>query len=565
MIRLIGIPLFLIIIGSSILAFEYFYPDLPLTLPEVVGDANPILKIERRFNDSVSIVKRNETISTLSGKWLNYYKDGEWVDIDTTLVQTPDGFCADKMPFKFCAPLRSTGEAIFTANNQYNIFKRLVITDAPLEERMTAVGVNDVAGQFIVGDLMLPAGKYNNVQYVLYPGAYNDADLIYYVDYGSAPRLTQLVRWNIAPTCMLPLTKTFLSKYSAPVEISNFETGTRWNKTGQLTLSGEPLKIGVSENRGIGKRPFYIWDSRESLKLPTQKIQRIDVNVITAPGQNAYAFTKILPCAFFTNAVYPVYTDTTSVFNPEADAGTVTTDGMVLENTPDAQTWANKRAATGDTAINNNARWEVEFSDQEAAGSGFKTLYRAFLSFNTGPTIPATDDISSSTLKLRANASQANGLGNNLGATLVGTTAALDGAVVVGDYEKTDNTRNADASIFFSEVANGEDEFFELNATGIAAIDKGSGITQFAMKSDWDLADTPVPTVSNDSLEQADQVSFQSADGTPAPELTVIHAEAAGGEDDQDVMQMMYWKLYDLKVALYYSLVNTAYAKIRGD
>ena len=65
---LLFISIVLILFGVGVLAFEYFRSGLPLTLPEVVGDANPVLRTERRFNDSVSIVKRNETISKIGSK-----------------------------------------------------------------------------------------------------------------------------------------------------------------------------------------------------------------------------------------------------------------------------------------------------------------------------------------------------------------------------------------------------------------------------------------------------------------------------------------------------------------
>lgn len=528
-------------------------PDNPVGAP-IVPDANPVLRTERRFNDSVSVVKRNETISTIGSKWKNYYKNGGWIDIDTTLTQTPDGFCADKMPFKFCAPLRSTGEAVFTANNQYDIFKQEVITDAPLEERMTSVGVNDVAGQLITGNLMMPNGIWNNVQYVLYPGAYNDADLIYYVNEGKAPRLAQLVRWNVKPTCTLSLTRTFISKYSDTVEFTNFENNAKWDKTGQWQTNGEPLRIASSENRGIGKKPFHIWDSSEKNAIPEG--QRIDVKIVTAPGQNAYALTKILPCGFFSNKVYPVYTDTVSTFSPDPDPETNTVDGTAQHN-EDALTWANIRAAAGNTINDTATVLTCHINDRETAGEGFKNMGRPMMGFNTGPTIPSGDTISAAILTVRIT-TLTNDLGNTLDIALTGNTGSWTTSLVSGDFTTPNTTRQADTDLIWANMVVNEDEAWTLNATGRGNIAKGTGITRFSARTDLDLADSPVPTVTNNSVENGDDVRWNSSDGAVDPVLSVTHAAgaAAGGEDDQDVMQMMYWKLYDMKVFAYYNLVE---------
>jgi len=552
----------------AILGIGVAYAFVEIT-PPVVEDANPILRTERKFNDSVSIVKRNETETTLSSKWENYYWNGEWLDIDTTLVQTSDGFCADKMPFKFCAPLRSTGEAAFTVNNQYNIFSQKVITDAPLEERMTAVGVNDVAGQLVNGNIMTANGLMFDIQYVLYPGAYNDSDLIYYVVNGSAPRLAQYVQWNSKPTCSLSLTRTFISKYSAPIEFTNFETKERWNKTGVWQTKGEPLDITMTANRGASKRPFHIWDSSIKKEIPNRR--RVNVKITTSPGQNVYALTKIIPCDFFTNAVYPVYTDIDSEFSPQAAAGTVTGDAAVQHSvnqpTDPALSWVNLRAAAGNGANDAATSMPITINDQQGAGSNFKQNGAAIMSLNTGPTIPSGDDITSSTLEIKVVSKVSPAINNAQNIVMAGNTGTWTESIVGTDYDTRDTAASSTAYstyVLYGNINVDDIEIFTLNQTAIDTIAQGSGITRFSLQNHLDMANTPLPVSTNDSIEDADEVRFQSADNTVAPKLKVTHvAGVDAGFEDTSIIRIMYWKLYDVKVALYFNglnLIQRAYA-----
>lgn len=46
----------------------------------------------------------------------------------------------------------------------------------------------------------IPSGKHENITHVIYENAYPDADLIYYIDYGKAPRLAKLIQFHSEPT-----------------------------------------------------------------------------------------------------------------------------------------------------------------------------------------------------------------------------------------------------------------------------------------------------------------------------------------------------------------------------
>ena len=132
-------------------------------------------------------------------KWLHYLDaQGQWQDIDPNFVLVGDKFTVEKAPFKVEVPLRSTGTAVFTSNNRYDIFEKERINDPDFSQTIKALGVADVLGELETGDL----GFGDGVNYVIYRNAYPslNADLIYYVHHGRAPRLKKIVRFNSKPS-----------------------------------------------------------------------------------------------------------------------------------------------------------------------------------------------------------------------------------------------------------------------------------------------------------------------------------------------------------------------------
>ena len=80
----------------------------------------------------------------------------------------------------------------------------------------------------------------------------------------------------------------------------------------------------MSDNRGFGMKKFLIWDS--ATNTPIRNIQPIDVEL-----SGNLILTKKLDLSFFDDAVYPVYTDTTTTFNPDADAESTSVDGWARQ------------------------------------------------------------------------------------------------------------------------------------------------------------------------------------------------------------------------------------------
>src|SRR3990167_9421194 len=200
----------------TIILLNLFDPNPPVPPPPQGQIDRPDLA----YWNSNSVENPDKSITTdFRIKWVNYLKPtGEWADIKPEFQHTGDGFVADQVPFIAIAPLSSTGEVIFISNNQWDVFNETVI-DAPIiTEKIQAQGVVDVPGKIMTGNL-----GFGETQYILYEGAYPDidADLIYWVHQGMAPRLSKLVRFNSAPATdvQLPFLVTFVSESGNAIDV----------------------------------------------------------------------------------------------------------------------------------------------------------------------------------------------------------------------------------------------------------------------------------------------------------------------------------------------------------
>lgn len=253
-----------------------------------------------------------------------------------------------------------------------------------------------------------------------------------------------------------------------------------------------------------------------------------------------------------------------------ADTFVSAVDGFVsrdLVGTTEA--WATIRAGSGNQANSSAATFRVVFGEAEEAGGGnnFDYIRRGALAFLTGNDIPGGSTIVSCTLSLTAER-VSTGLGNSPDIVISSTSGAWTTSLAQTDYETHGNTEYSD-QIDAGAFVVGTPKIFTCTADGRTNVGTGAGIyTRFMMKTDFDLADSPVPSTNVPQTQQEDGVWFWAIEHTDAslePIFTVTWTAggAAEGEDDQDIIQFMYWKLYDFKVFAYYNLfplIQTAYA-----
>lgn len=448
-------------------------------------------------------------------KWVNFLaENGEWSPIDCNLKEDDRGFVTYDAPFSFFAPKFSDGEAYFESTCRYDIFKKEKITDAPFGMYLSAVGVARVQGEIFDMD-----GN-GRSDAVIYKNAYPqwNADLIYYVRHGRAPRLEKLVRFNSAPSSApTPEFKLRFSKEHTVRDSLKVKVVTK--RTTKKSFSIAPGQR-TSDMRGIGMKDFYIWDSE---KGEHQKRQSIDVEM--KKETSGWMIKKLVPLSFFSGAVFPVFTDTTSTFYPDPHTETTSCDGIAYTGTTGYNTWASVHDATNGTYGAADGLLTGTYHGNWIYGdaAGWKRITRVFLLFDTSA-IPDTDTVSAATLGVYfEDQDLAHDTGANSKFYVVASTPASNTNITADDFEQLGTTK-FNSGLQNSSVTTGAINTITLNASGIAAISKTS-ISKLGMRMGWDV-DNIDPGFGGDSGVGGNMRLADNAGTASDPILTVTHASA---------------------------------------
>jgi hypothetical protein len=447
--------------------------------------------------------------------WVNYLdEDDAWRAIDCVPVAGPTGFTVRAAPFFFQAPRFADQAAYFESNCRYDVFKRERITASPLGQHLTALDAAHVPGRPFD-----PDGD-GRMDAVLYEGAFRrwNADLIYRVRHGRAPRLEKLIRFNAPPSG--DVAARFAVTYTGSVEISPRRIrGTRraahWDRAGRLHGNGGfyVRAEGEPQKRGMGIRTARIWDA--SPDAP----KAADIEATFEHQDGRLVLTKHVPAAFFTaDVAYPVHTDATSTFYPDPDPETTTVDGLVRCNSS-PQTFANERGGAGDEAYPSLTTSRVEI-ECHANTNTFRYMGRSHILFDTAA-IPDGDTVTGATLSLYGfdvvTALQADEI------ALVAGSPASDTDLVPTDY----GIAHFGATEFAPRIGTGSWSTsayndFALNASGLAAVSK-TGISRFGLRLGLDLDNQAPPWASGNP---GTRIRWSSADApgtTQDPVLVVTH------------------------------------------
>jgi hypothetical protein len=429
--------------------------------------------IDKRTWNAKTYADGDKYTTEFHSKWIHYLDDN-WKDIDTSFYETNNGFAMTNAPFYAYAPMFSTGTATFENNNRWNVFNHTVIAEGELNMTIAAMNVKNVRGKIMRGDLLVPSGLQRNVSYVIYENAYKDGDLIYYVDFGTAPKLEKLIKLNRRPA---QLEYKFRLWYSSPVafEMAN---GKKWDETGTLETDGNQLKSWKegSADRGIAFKQFRIWDSNTSfLNVSGERNIKPIQSTLTSLGGNEYILTKELPPDFFDNTVYPVFTDTTSTFYPDAHTETTTVDGEIQYN--QASSWSEAHdAASGPQPNPSGSFGEFAYS---AYWSGYYYIVRSIFLFDTS-SLTSSANISSATISIYGYGTVNNADGDY--AYIVNSAPASNTDITSSDYSTLGTTSYSNAYAFSSWSTSAYNDF-TLNNLGRDAISK-TGVSKFGAR-DW--------------------------------------------------------------------------------
>ena len=420
-------------------------------------------------------------------QWKNFKSNGVWKPINLTFVEKDGIFIMKDAPFFVSLPKSINGLAVLENNNEYNIATKKDIKETSLTMSIKAKGTLPVIGRIEIGELIIRNKVLLNVQYVIYPNAYEEGvDLIYYIEHGNAPRLCKLIRFNKMPT--------------------------KFDYTFELYLSASCDKKTMSiENtkRGFGFKPFTLWDSNGLIHNI-----KTDFDVIS---DTKIIMNKKLIADFFNNVTYPLYTDATITFNPDANVETTSVDGYATSSVSPWDTAHNE--ATGASANDTNASFEARTVD---AGSGNYEIRRGFTLFDTS-SIPNAAKILVATASIYVNTVTNGDNDGDDWLNCVQSSPASNTAITTADFDQcgaVDNPIEGSTRKDLSTLTTGTYHNFVLNAIARDWVDK-TGITKLGWREGHDALDIPVNGDSRVTIITADE-------GNNIPKLIVNYSGGRG-------------------------------------
>ena len=483
--------------------------------------------------------------------WVNYLDENDaWQEIDCIVTKTASDFTVTKAPFNFSAPLYSDGEAFFESDNKFDITNKSKITADNYGLYITARNVTRVEGELfdINGDGRLDA--------VIYKQAYPDidADLIYYVKHGKAPRLEKLVRFNSAISEDVDI--EFGLRYTGTPAITPSTLDVSKDRDDEATANRTKLSDGeviaqdkgfyikpfsVSENRGLGMKEIKIWDSTvtDLNAGTTQKIEAVSTD-IKSDGSGNSILTKHIKVAFFSGVTYPVYTDTVTAFYPDAHVESTSVDGTWgrYNEESDWDTFHDNTTGSTDFGGDNFSSGDsIGYMRSNVSASHNIGMARKFFLFDTSG-IDDDDEISAATFSIYTNSSvDSNAVGGDASLhgtavadwTIVQSSPASNTEIVIDDFNNCGDTDDPDegTDTAFEPYSDwGADQYNDivLNATGLSWVAK-DGITKLGVRSQDDCTDDDIGSrkYANGRGYQGSETSGTSQDA----KLAVTHAVAS--------------------------------------
>ena len=335
------------------------------------------------WNFNKKIISENEQAYAFHIKWTNYKSPTGWKSINTDFSTSSDGtlFEMRDAPFEVEAPITSNGVLKLISNNRHDVLGKKEITEPPLIMTLEVEGETDVIGNIERGDLHVPLGVQKDVSYVRYKDAYPCVNLIYYVDWSTAPTLEHLLEFYCKPT---EADYSLIMEFDKKVVIL----------PEQAVAKGKGLKIAAENSniRGIGIHKIQMWDDDRSYLTDRSAVRNIkDIDSTIQPlGQNRFRHTKTLDLTFFDTATYPVYANPTyGPLRPDAgDGGNITVDGMsrYQRNANSGEPWLTIiRSDPGDNANVTAVGWELMRirSDDSGNTDEWRINQRGFFAIDT--------------------------------------------------------------------------------------------------------------------------------------------------------------------------------------
>lgn len=511
------VPFIISALAVLLLAVAFFNTSAPNTSTLSENEFKPVVRQDMAtWNSNTIEIALGKFETTFRSKWVNYLdEDNTWKAINPEFVQTQEGWVVKDAPFIAIAPVASNGIAYFISNNRWDLFDEEIIDAPTITQSIQALKVNSVEGMKESGDL-----GFGETTYIIYQNAYPDlnADLIYWVYQGKAPRLEKLVRFNtpLQNDERIDFRIRFATEDGSSITVNNEN-----NKTLAVKLANDESR------RGISLKDVEIWDAQR------KKVEVIDTELVTIVENEEYVLTKTVPASFFEGAQLPVYTDTTSTFYPDPDTETNTVDGPVRQiySVDSGVLWSTIIADAGTSARPSDADSTVAYFNPDTDADKWKQLHRGIFLFDTS-SIADTDTIDSATLSLYGS-SKDDQLSQDpeMDVNIYSSSPASNTDLVGGDFDSLGSTAFSTAIGFTAFSTAGYNDFV-LNANGLAQIKRSgeagcastNGLSCFGGQNENYDVDGVVPTNGNSGLASRISIYYADETGTTKdPKLVVTH------------------------------------------
>jgi len=492
----------------------------------------------------------NRRVVDIRGKWVNWLDDQTWKPIDCSFVEVGNRFECRTGPLTITVPKRADGVSEIVSSNKWDVFNKTQINDPDYLVGVKAEGVS------LVGAAMEAADT------IAFPAAYPFGDLIYRLRHGRAPRCEKLIRIAAKPSGSADLRISFTltpdraeailsydrmltiaerdDRSQIGIELKNKLTNNqtdirdimrenlrqralmadRWN--GQRKEQHQSFGfVGhqVAGRRGVGFKPGFAWDSS-----PITRRIPIVLEIEKKPN-GSISLTKIVPRSFLEFATYPVFTDTTSTFYPDADTEATSVDGYVRENPAGGAAFATLIAGSGSTADDSGTGPTLRLFSK-GTSSIYGPLDRVITLFDTS-SIGSSSTINSGTLSIYFQSKSDNFTSTaDPDACLVSSSPASNTALAASDFATVTSTAQA-TSIAYASITASAYNNFTLNATGLASISK-SGVSKYGIKIGFDYLATS-PTWQSAKSSGFVVSSSENSGTTQDPKLVVDFTASAGG------------------------------------
>jgi len=369
-----------------------------------------------------------------------------------------------------------------------------------------------------------------NPNQILYPGAWDAADLRVGIWHGRAARIEKVVDIHT-----MPAGDSEFVEYSFLMRSSHARVWTGENyderpfadsNVAELIAADAFIARDDSTIRGTILRTPVAWyyESGDIVRVP------VLVTFEIQPDGETVRATKFIPRALIAVALASgsrLYTDAT--FSPDASPETSTVDGRTVAANK-SLSWTDMIAETAnyvrDTAVSEELRvWAKNTTDN------WDVIERIHLLFDTS-SIGSDQSVDSASLDVSIDSVYFDDLG--LSWNIYGTDPASDTSLATGDHDNVGTTPFSDSPRYLSsESTDWTTVSLDLNTDGESAIDL-DGISKFGLATQEDREND---SWGDPTWTASDRSGFKvrlAENASNIPTLTVTHSGGDGGDGGDD-------------------------------